>query len=143
MTWALKILTTHLSCAECHAWAGCSQLGKLLVTPERRIVLPSSLPMGRVCLPPKPPGFFLKDFGVAQSTVRRRSPIHPSHRVMADSFGDADRNMISGGVGGPLRRVSVLKNSFSGTHRERTLDVLALAIFILAAFTFVYLLFVR
>jgi hypothetical protein len=97
--------------------------------------------MGRVCLPPKPPGFFLKDFGVAQSTVRRRH--NPTlHRVMADSFG-GDRNMISGGVGGPLRRVSVLKNSFSGTHRERTLDVLALAIFILAAFTFVYLLFVR
>jgi hypothetical protein len=110
MTWALKILTTHLSCAECHAWAGCSQLGKLLVTPERRIVLPSSLPMGRVCLPPKPPGFFLKDFGVAQSTVRRRH--NPTlHRVMADSFG-GDRNMISGGVGGPLRRVSVVEELF-------------------------------
>jgi hypothetical protein len=91
-----------------HAWAGCSQLGKLLVTPERRIVLRSTLPMGRLCVPPKPPGFFLQDFGVAQSTFRRRLPIHPSHRVMADSSG-MRLGTCSGAVGGPIRRVSVIE----------------------------------
>ena len=104
MAWALKIPTTPLSSAQspCLGWLLTARQTPSYTQATNRATFD---PSNGACVPPKPPGFFLQDFGVAQSTVRRR---HTTlHRVMADSFGDADRNMISGGVGGPLRRVSV------------------------------------
>lgn len=109
MAWALKILTPLSSAQSAMPGADCSQLGKLLVTPERRIVLRSTLPMGRVC-PRSHPDSFSK-ISALLSQLSAIATTHPSHKVMADSSG-MWLGTCSGAVGGPIRRVSVIEEVF-------------------------------